>query len=309
MLTVGRPDITLVACYYVSLAAVLYLYRQKGKKRWLAVLGAALGMILFLREPPQFEIDVLDVGQGDGIFIETESGEHFFVDGGSSDVPKAGTYRILPFLKSRGVTSIQGWIVSHADQDHISGLKELLEAGYPIENLIVAEGMVWDEAGTELLNLAARRECRILFVSPGMQFGSGEAVFTVWHPQAEGAEGKEDRNGNSMALSLEYRDFTGFFTGDIGMEQERKLMEEGKIKAWMEQKGIRGITYYKAAHHGSDGSNSLEFLELLSPEIAVISCGAGNSYGHPGKEAVERMKAAGSRVVSTMERGQVLIQP
>lgn len=309
MLTVGRPDITLVACYYVSLAAVLYLYRQKGKKRWLWVLGAALGMILFLREPPQFEIDVLDVGQGDGIFIETESGEHFFVDGGSSDVPKAGTYRILPFLKSRGVTSIQGWIVSHADQDHISGLKELLEAGYPIENLIVAEGMVRDEAGTELLNLAARRECRILFVSPGMQFGSEEAVFTVWHPQAEGAEGKEDRNGNSMALSLEYRDFTGFFTGDIGMEQERKLMEEGKIKAWMEQKGIRGITYYKAAHHGSDGSNSLEFLELLSPEIAVISCGAGNSYGHPGKEAVERMKAAGSRVVSTMERGQVLIQP
>lgn len=309
VLTVGKPGIALAVCYYVSLAAALYLYRQKGRKRWLTVLGAALGMILFLRKPPQFEIDVLDVGQGDGIFIQTESGDYFFVDGGSSDVPKAGTYRILPFLKSRGVASVQGWVVSHADQDHISGLKELLEAGYPIENLIVAEGMAGDEAGAELLKLAERRGCRILFVSPGMQFGSEEAVFTVWHPRAEGAEGKGDRNGNSLVLSLEYRDFTGFFTGDIGIEQERRLMEEGKIKEWMEQKGIQGITYYKAAHHGSDGSNSLEFLELLSPALAVISCGEGNSYGHPGKKAVDRMKEAGSRVVSTMERGQIRIQP
>lgn len=304
--TAGRPELALIACYYVSLAAALYLYRLKGQRRFLAVLGAAVFMILVLRKPPQFEIDVLDVGQGDGILIQTETGEHFFVDGGSSDVPKAGTYRILPFLKSRGITSIQGWAVSHADQDHISGLKELLEAGYSVEALIVAEGMVRDEAGAELLKLAERRGCRILFVSPGMQFGSEEAVFTVWHPQAECAG---DRNGNSLALSLEYRNFTGFFTGDIGAEQERQLVEEGKIKEWMEQKGIRGITYYKAAHHGSDGSNSQEFLELLSPELTVISCGEGNSYGHPGKEAVERMREAGSRVVSTMERGQILIQP
>ncbi len=309
VLTVGRPGIALAVCYYVSLAAALYLYRKKGRKKWLGVLGAAVFLILFLRKPLQFEIDVLDVGQGDGIFIQTEAGEHFFVDGGSSDVSKAGTYRILPFLKSRGITSIQGWAVSHADQDHISGLKELLEEGYPVETLIVAEGMVRDEAGEELLMLAEDAGCRILFVSPGMRFGSGEAVFTVWHPQAEGTEDKEDRNGNSLVLSLEYRDFTGFFTGDIGVSQERQMVEAGRIKGWMEQKGIRGITFYKAAHHGSDGSNSLEFLELLSPEIIVVSCGKGNSYGHPGAEAVQRMKEAGSRVVSTMERGQILIRP
>lgn len=309
VLTVGRPGMALAVCYYVSLAAALYLYRKKGRKKWLGVLGAAVFLILFLRKPPQFEIDVLDVGQGDGIFIQTEAGEHFFVDGGSSDVSKTGTYRILPFLKSRGVTSIQGWAVSHADQDHISGLKELLEAGYPVETLIVAEGMVRDEAGKELLKLAEDAGCRILFASPGMRFGSGEAVFTVWHPQAEETEDKEDRNGNSLVLSLEYRNFTGFFTGDIGISQERQMVEAGKIKGWMEQKGIRGITFYKAAHHGSDGSNSREFLELLSPELTVVSCGKGNSYGHPGREAVQRMKESGSRVVSTMERGQILIQP
>lgn len=307
--TAGRPGMALIVCYYVSLAAALYLYRQRGRKKWLTILGAAVFMILVLRRPPQFEIDVLDVGQGDGIFIQTETGERFFVDGGSSDVQKAGTYRILPFLKSRGVTSIQGWAVSHADQDHISGLRELLEAGYSVETLIVAEGMVRDAAGEELLKLAERQGCRILFALPGMQFGSGEAVFRVWHPQEEGAEDKGDRNGNSLVLSLEYRDFTGFFTGDIGAEQERQMVEEGKIKEWMEQKGVRGITFYKAAHHGSDGSNSLEILELLSPELTVISCGRGNSYGHPGKEAVQRMKEAGSRVLSTVERGQILIQP
>lgn len=117
---------------------------------------ACFGMVLLLREKPQFEINVLDVGQGDGIFIQTEEGEHFFVDGGSSDVKQVGAYRILPFLKAKGIASVKGWMVSHADQDHISGLVELLEEGYPIEYLIVADGMVRDEASKELLHMAKK---------------------------------------------------------------------------------------------------------------------------------------------------------
>ena len=140
----GKPEIVLIFLYYGVLIFILYLLWKGAGKKWLTGIFLALGMILFLRESPRFEIDVLDMGQGDGIFIQTEEGEHFFVDGGSSDVKQVGIYRILPFLKSKGIASIKGWILSHADQDHISGFLELLEAGYPIEYVIVGEGMVRD---------------------------------------------------------------------------------------------------------------------------------------------------------------------
>lgn len=300
----GKPEIECVFVYYGILLAVLYLIWKGRGKKWLAVLGAAFGLVLFLGRDPQFEIHVLDVGQGDGILIETEEGGHFFIDGGSSDVDQVGTYRILPFLKSKGISSVEGWIVSHADQDHISGLEEVLKAGYPVKYLVLAEGMVWDEKAKELTELAEKNGSRILFVRPGMEFGSGKAVFTVWHPQAEGGE-TQDRNGASLVVSLEYEGFTGLFTGDIGMEQERQLIDE----KWMERWGIEKIDFYKGAHHGSDRSNSLEFLEILSPQLTVLSCGEGNSYGHPGKEALERIETAGSQVFGTMDQGQITIRP
>ncbi|MCI8484267.1 MAG: DNA internalization-related competence protein ComEC/Rec2 [Lachnospiraceae bacterium] len=300
----GKPEIKLILFYYGILAMVLYLIWKGWGKKWLAVLGMALGLVLFLREGPCFEIHVLDVGQGDGIFIQTEEGRHFFIDGGSSDVDQVGTYRILPFLKARGISSVEGWIVSHGDQDHISGLEEVLKAGYSIKYLILAEGMVWDEKAEELAELAEKNGCRLLFVRPGMEFGAGKAVFTVWHPPAEGGE-DQDRNGASLVVSLEYQGFTALFTGDIGTKQERQLIEE----RWMEGCGMEKIDCYKGAHHGSDHSNSLEFLEILSPQLTVLSCGEGNSYGHPGKEALERIKGTGSRVFCTMDQGQITIRP
>ncbi|MEH2942081.1 DNA internalization-related competence protein ComEC/Rec2 [Lachnospiraceae bacterium KK002] len=332
----GKPELILVFVYYGVLAVILYLYRfsnyqsgchsehtdnfvsgpvqspghRTGKTAAAAGIAAALGMILFLRKGPRFEIDVLDVGQGDGILIQTEEGEHFFLDGGSSDVKQVGTCRILPFLKSRGIGSIRGWIVSHADNDHISGLKELLEEGYGIEYLVLAQGMVRDEASKELLELAEGAGCQVIWVAPGMKFGTEHAEFTVFHPEADGYKtGKEERNDSSLVVSLEYRGFAGLFTGDISAEQEQQLLQRQELNMWMGKTKGKHPDFYKAAHHGSNGSNSLEFLETISPTVTVISCGTGNSYGHPGQEALERIKSVGSQVMCTMDRGQITICP
>lgn len=324
----GDPGLALVFLYYGALIFVLYLLSGGAGRRWLLGVAAALGMLLFLREPQGFGIHVLDVGQGDGIFIQTEEGEHFFIDGGSSDVKQVGKYRILPFLKSKGVASVKGWVVSHADQDHVSGLEELLESGYPIEYLVVAEGMAEDEGAGRLLHLARKAGCKVRYVSPGMEFGVGQAVFTVWRPEAggQGTEGDGaswgkslgdpgpgkktagetvDRNGASLVVSLEYQGFTGMFTGDIGAMEEQRLAGSQDFLAWLGRRGGKGIDFYKAAHHGSNGSNSQGFLEALSPKAAVVSCGSRNPYGHPGKEALERFRLAGSRIFCTAELGQV----
>ncbi len=302
----GKPELWLMAVYYGGLAVFLYLIWRRKERRWCIGIGIGLTCLIFIRSQPHFEINVLDVGQGDGSLIQTESGEHFFVDGGSSDVKKLGQYRILSFLKYHGVRSIQGWIVSHADSDHISGLKEVLQQGYPVKYLILAEGMVKDQAMDELRKLAKKAGCQILYVMPGMKFGTRDTVFTVLAPECGGnvSEYREaDRNALSLAFVLKHRKFTGIFTGDIGSEQEQQLLELD----FMEKYEISSVDFYKAAHHGSNGSNSQEFLERMSPAMSVISCGKKNSYGHPGTEAMKRIEKAQSRIFCTMNQGQIRV--
>ncbi len=317
----GKPTPEQIVIYYGIIAVFLLLAWRRKERRWFLGFGIALICLTLHVESAQFEIVVLDVGQGEGTLIQTETGDSFFLDGGSSDIKGVGTYRILPFLKCRGIRSIKGWIVSHADSDHVSGLKELLQEGYPVECLILARGMVQDEAMEELLGLAQAAGCQIQYVSPGMKFGSKDTVFTVlapecqsWEPETDRADltcesgGKQssgtDRNAASLAVAVEHQGFTGIFTGDMGEEQERKLLEQGIFKRY----GISKADFYKAAHHGSNGSNCQEFLTSLSPRITVISCGARNSYGHPGKETLRRLKESGSTIFYTMEQGQICVR-
>ena len=313
VLIAGKPGLPLISAYYLVLAAALCALYFRTKRKWLLAIAVSVCFLLFARPPKRFEVDILDVGQGDGVFIQTEEGKHFFIDGGSSDVKQVGKYRILPFLKAKGIRSVAGWIVSHADKDHISGLLEVLEEGYPIECLVLAKGMAQDEAAWKLQFHARKAGCEIVYVVPGARFGTQEAVFTALHPEAGadvgGAVGdggaSADRNGASLALSLACPSFTGVFTGDIGIAQEEEIRKGGRLSQYK----LHGIDLYKAAHHGSDGSNSQEFLDFLSPKLTVISCGEGNSYGHPGKEAMDRIAQTGSQILCTMENGQITIKP
>ncbi len=304
----GKPEAEWIMAYYGVLLVCLYLLWSRKERRWYAAAASAMLCLIFIQRQPQFEINVLDVGQGDGSLIQTESGACFFIDGGSSDVKKAGEYRILPFLKSRGISSIKGWLVSHADADHISGLKEALQQGYPVEYLILAKGMVEDEAAKELRKLAESAGCQILYVDAGMQFGTEDTVFTVLWPQSLRRDSQilqKDRNAASLSVLLEHQGFTGLFSGDIGSEEEQKLLENH----FMERHGISSLDFYKAAHHGSDGSNSREFLEAIRPKMTVISCGEKNTYGHPGADALARIKASGSKIFCTMDQGQIRVVP
>ncbi|MBP3487553.1 MAG: ComEC/Rec2 family competence protein [Roseburia sp.] len=226
--------------------------------------GALLLCILCIPAKGGFELDVLDVGQGDGCFLRTADGYTVFVDGGSSDVGKVGTYRILPFLKYNGVRRIDCWIVSHTDEDHISGLKEILAEGYPVGRLVLARGIVRDEAWEELVSLAAEAETEVVYMDGGDVMHLGEAALTALYPvgggkadgwsKAETAAGNEmigrsaesmtgaagtsgEVDKNAMSLVIWYQDdkFTGIFTGDIGSAQEQEM-----IKRLREAENITG---------------------------------------------------------------------
>ena len=122
------------------------------------VCTAVLLAILLVKPKTAAQLDILDVGQGDGIFYRFESGTRIFIDGGSSDRKQLGENVIMPFLKYNGIQSISYWFVSHADSDHISGLSEVIDSGYTIEHIVVAEAAAKEEAMEELFLKLRKQE-------------------------------------------------------------------------------------------------------------------------------------------------------
>ena len=268
--------------------------------------------VILCPRKPKSEIIFLDVGQGDAIFIASEDGTTCFIDGGSSDVKEVGNYRILPFLKAHGVKQIDYWFVSHADSDHMSGLLEVMETGYRIRHLVVSDRMPKDENQEKLLSLAEQQQISIL------QMKIGDSIQTIMPAQktlfsTEGiritclypSSDATDRNEQSLVLLLEFLDeneastYKALFSGDISAKGETELIRKGVLE---------DVNLYKAAHHGSKYSNSKALLDIIQPEICVISCGKDNSYGHPHAEVVENMEDIGAEVIYTMESGQVTIR-
>lgn len=315
----GQPKLQRLVFYYVVLAGILaWLWYEKKPQRKseaesnnrvrnlrfnrIALTLFYLGLLIcsMQKEEKRFQIQVLDVGQGDGIYIESDAGTEIFVDGGSVDVSEVGKYRIRPFLKSHGVREVDYWFVSHCDADHCNGLMELLETDYPIKHLVFSKYVLKDEAQEELAALAKQKGCQVLYMEEGECFRDISIRIQAIYPSEKSVEG--ERNADSLVLLLEHGNFHGLLTGDIGSEQEKKLIE-----TYGEVCDSRNIDWYKAAHHGSKTSNSKELLDALQPKIATISCGQDNSYGHPGKEAVEHMQDVGAEIFQTTECGQISI--
>ena len=313
----GKPSQGELWLYY-GLLAVLILVLQRKKRQYACLAAGTVLLLALLIHVPKggFEIDYLDVGQGDGSMLRTEEGVVCFLDGGSADVSGVGTYQILPFLKSKGIRKVDYWVLSHLDEDHVSGFYEVLEAGYRIDAVVISAQMPEDEAKERLLGALAQYEVPVIEVCGGevlqLHKNSGGGIFPSALPSSEMAGGAVlqfispdastpvyDCNGASLVCLYEDAHVRALWTGDIGADQEKWLLKSGRLQ---------NIDIYKAAHHGSKYSNSEEYLKILSPKLSVISCGKNNRYGHPDAEAVEHIQAAGSRIFYTMKSGQIKVE-
>ncbi len=301
----GKPEAWQVAIYYVLLLLggyVLNVLKQckklKERKIVMVVLLLLCALCIFFPKEKPFEISFLDVGQGDGIYISDGSDASFFIDGGSSNIEAVGEYRILPFLKSKGISKIDYWFVSHLDMDHISGLLEILESEYPVQHIVLSEHCSKGRNYKKLKTLTEKTNTEIVFIKVGHKIVSNNIEITCIAPW----ESEEDENESSLVLYVKRKEntnsasFDAIFAGDISSEKEKQLCESGVFV---------DIDLFKANHHGSNYSNSTELLCALQPEYIVVSCSEWNRYGHPGKKAVERMKACGAKVFYTMEDGQI----
>lgn len=253
-----------------------------------------LAWILFIPKREACTISFLDVGQGDGIYLTDGAGTHVMIDEGSSSVNEVGEYRIEPFLKYHGVRKVDVWILTHSDSDHYSGLLELLEDGYPVEYLLFSQSMPRDETWESLTTAAAENGTEIVYVEARDAIRLSDCDMTCIYPTAE--DTSEDSNDLSQVWLFEKDEMSILFTGDLGEEQEQLLLERGLLG---------DVDVLKVAHHGSKYSSCEEFLKAVSPEYAVISCGEGNSYGHPHAETLERLGEVGCDILQTQESGQI----
>ena len=271
-------------------------------------LMAIVAFLVFREKYNGFSINFLDVGQGAAIYIKSESGNDYLIDGGSSDEKNIGEYKLESFLEARQVDSLEYVFVTHCDSDHISGIVELIERGNIEINVLVLPDInvgARDEKYMALVNFARERNIKVIYMNAGDKLNDGRLQFTCLNPgvyegSTNGVGGNFDVNENSLVLVAEYKNLACIFTGDIGTDTERNLISLLKGFGLQDK-----LVIYDVAHHGSGNSNSWEIIDALKPRLSVISCGKDNSYGHPAKEVVERLEAIGSEIWCTYENGQI----
>lgn len=304
----GRPTLLQAGIYYLLLILILAGgFRLVEKTGYMKVcvsfcMTVLAGTVFLLGCHPEkgLKITCLDVGQGDGIVADVQGKWHFLVDGGSTSKSKTGQYVILPFLKNQGIARLDGIFISHTDEDHINGISQFLElmgkglTSVKADVLVMPEWTTKPENYRKLEELAEQAGVKTMYVKAGDRVRFGETTLNVlWPPK--GATG-DSINEDAMVFVLEYKNFQGLFTGDIGEETEEKLLGE-----------LKDIDFLKVAHHGSRYSTCDKFLDVVKPELGVISCSYTNKYGHPSPETIERLNHAGCRIAYTMKTGAVTI--
>ena len=303
---IGQPELWQIALYYVLVGAAVWGGRGRARKKNQHRIEVRIFFIIFalcmlcLPFHRPVEVTFLDVGQGDAIFLRTEAGTTCLIDGGSTTVSDVGTYRLLPFLKSRGVSSLDYLFLSHMDADHINGAEELLKdqfRGIPIRHLCLS-ALPGDETRERLEKEARLFGTELCYISRGTVFREKGAEIRCLSPVKD--QKKEDENENSEVLMVEISGLRILFTGDLGEKGEQELLEAGT--------DLRAAVL-KVGHHGSRFSTGEDFLEAVSPGFAVISCAEDNRYGHPAPETVERLERAGCRIFYTMKSGAVTLYP
>lgn len=295
----GRPAWWGILLYCLILG-IGFCFKKKRKGFFLTLSVIVLFLSCPFLHQKGVEITVISVGQGDGIYIRDEN-LVCLLDGGSSTVKEVGAHRIVPFLKNRGISRLDYVFISHGDADHYNGVQEILEhpnLGVKIKRLVFPVKSVWDEKLTALAVLAKERGVSVMVMKPGQKMKGENIELTCLFPSEKEGELLEKGNETSLVLDLRCGKFSMLLTGDVEKKGEEEL-----------QKNLtHTYTVLKAGHHGSKNSTKREFLNKVKPMYCIFSAGKHNSYGHPHKETVARLKKAKVKIYDTSKMGAVIIK-
>jgi competence protein ComEC len=226
--------------------------------------------------PAGFDVYFIDVGQGDSTLIIASSGESLLLDGGGSK------FLIRNRLQRLGISDLDAIAMTHPHADHIAGLIEVL-ALYEIERIYLNGGWIGTQTFSEFMIAVNEEGSEVTTVTRGDTILLGDLAIQVLHP----GDLIGDPNDDSMVLLLNCGQVEVLLTGDATAESEDEMIRSGVLA---------DVDVLKVGHHGSGTSTSQPFLDLVRPDIAVISAGLDNQYRHPHQEVLDRLDNAGSQI-------------
>jgi competence protein ComEC len=242
----------------------------------------------------ELRVFVIDCGQGDAIFVELPNGENMLVDGG----PNSGAGKVLSFLNSRRIDKIDYIVATHPHEDHIGGLDDVLSV-YGAAEIYMPDVTADTAAFSGLLAQIDARGLEITVPESGEYIiGDAQSDLSVICV-APNSSGYTDTNNYSIVLKIKYGSRAVLLTGDASGQSEREQLDKGFDLS---------ADVIKIAHHGSADASAREYIEAVNPEAAVISCGAGNKYGHPSARVLLLLEELKINVYRTDTQGTVTIK-
>lgn len=311
-ITTGKPSLIFLF-FCIVLLLLIFIRYEKTKNGKPLILPTMLLLFLFVCQAlaqkinPVGQVLTVDVGQGDSIFIQQPfNGGTFLIDtGGKVSFPKEEweksnrSYSIaksvtVPYLKSIGVTKLNGLFLTHGDFDHIGEVLTLMEE-IRIDQIIIPVGFDRGELEENIIKKAFEKGINIKKVKSGDQLNYKDFSFHVVSPKTL----TESKNNDSLVLWAKIGGLRWMFTGDAEINSEEQI-----IKSYPALKA----DVLKVGHHGSKGSTSEKFLDAIDPSYAIVSAGYNNRYQHPHKEVVEKLLSRNINILRTDLDGAVLFR-
>ena len=224
----------------------------------------------------------IDVGQGDCILIQVNH-KNILIDSGTNDSKRT----LIRYLKNNNVTKLDYVIATHPHDDHIGGMASVIK-NFEVSEFYAPKVISSSQSFKDMIGALKNKSLKIKITKPNIALDLGPNTSCIM--LSPNKTNYEDTNNYSCTIKISYKNSTYLFTGDIQDISEDELLYKGyDLKAQV----------LKVAHHGSKTSTSQEFLNKVSPQIAVICCGFYNSYGHPNKETLDKLKKSNSIIYRT----------
>jgi competence protein ComEC len=310
---IAPPPLWVALLYVAALATLAVAVARQQFQRWA---GAAVAMLILLvithPFPPQLdtstlEVTALDVGQGDSLFLAFPNGETWLIDGGRGPVTITGGYQVgeaigetvvAPYLRARGLRHLDRVWLTHAHHDHMTGLNVVLDE-FSVGRLETGPTPP-SAAYRALLEKARARGVPVhLDRHAGERFSVGAVQVELLWPTDDYRPGPAPSNNDSLVLRLCRAQTCVLLPGDIEAPVEKRLASSGMdIEA----------AVLKVPHHGGRGAASQALLAAVEPQVAIISVGATNPFGHPFAPVLQRLRGAGSRIYRTDQDGSVTVK-
>lgn len=258
----------------------------------IAVIATVVLFYLTYNDQKLFEISVLDVGQGDAILFEAPTGQVMLVDGGPDKRILRRLGEELPFWERR----IDMIVVSHPHEDHYGGLQSVVER-YSVGVVLLTGIETRSQSYQQFVQTVQKRNIPIYLVEKQEQVSLGDVQLDIIYPD-HSLKGHwiSNLNNSSIVIRVAYKEIDMLLTGDAEEEEEAELIATGVDVT---------ADILKVGHHGSDTSSTESFVKAVSPEIAVISSGKGNKYGHPSLRTLRRLERLGISIRRTDTEGTI----